>query len=106
MHTPLFPAFRPRLAALGRRTAQTLRVTLRDFPWNSFQDCLWTTLRGWRNRSWTGEAGDGFRRGIVYTAAVDRGPSGGGALVRGAATALTFLTFSVEGVVPGGRDGC
>ena len=25
MHTPLFPAFRPRLAALGRRTAQTLR---------------------------------------------------------------------------------
>lgn len=39
MHTPYFPAFRPRLAALGRRTAQTLRQTtlaqlqqhLRDF---------------------------------------------------------------------------
>lgn len=39
MHTPLFPAFRPRLAALGRRTAQTLRQAtlarlqhhLRDF---------------------------------------------------------------------------
>jgi hypothetical protein len=39
MHTPLFPAFRSRLAALGRRTAQTLRQTtlaqlqqhLRDF---------------------------------------------------------------------------
>ena len=39
MHTPFFPAFRSRLAALGRRTAQTLRQTtlaqlqqhLRDF---------------------------------------------------------------------------
>jgi hypothetical protein len=39
MHTPFFPGFRPRLAALGRRTAQTLRQTtlvqlqqhLRDF---------------------------------------------------------------------------
>src|SRR5258706_10065050 len=27
MHTPYFPAFRPRLAALGRRTAHTLRQT-------------------------------------------------------------------------------
>src|SRR6266568_3246147 len=39
MHTPFFPAFRSRLAALGRRTTQTLRQTtlaqlqqhLRDF---------------------------------------------------------------------------
>ena len=39
MHTPFFPAFRSRLAALGRRTAHTLRQTtlaqlqqhLRDF---------------------------------------------------------------------------
>jgi hypothetical protein len=39
MHTPCFPAFRSRLAALGRRTAQNLRQTtltqlqqhLRDF---------------------------------------------------------------------------
>jgi hypothetical protein len=39
MHTPFFPALRSRLAALGRRTAQTLRQTtlaqlqqhLRDF---------------------------------------------------------------------------
>src|ERR1019366_6528381 len=39
MHTPFFPAFRSRLAALGRRTAQTVRQTtlaqlqqhLRDF---------------------------------------------------------------------------
>ncbi len=39
MHTPFFPAFRSRLAALGRRTARTLRQTtlaqlqeqLRDF---------------------------------------------------------------------------
>ena len=27
MHTPFFPAFRSRLAALGRRTTQTLRQT-------------------------------------------------------------------------------
>ena len=49
MHTPFFPAFRSRLAALGRRTAQTLRQTtlaqlqqhLRDFlppPLLSAQD--------------------------------------------------------------------
>jgi Transposase DDE domain len=49
MHTPCFPAFRSRLAALGRRTAQTLRQTtlaqlqqhLRDFlpaPLLSAQD--------------------------------------------------------------------
>jgi len=39
MHTPFFPGWRPRLAALGRRTAQTVRQAtlaqlqehLRDF---------------------------------------------------------------------------
>jgi hypothetical protein len=40
MHTPFFPAFRPRLAALGRRTAATLRQTTLVQLQEQLRNCL------------------------------------------------------------------
>ena len=43
-------------AARGYRT---LDVTLRDNPWMSFQNGVWTTSRGWRDFSWRERDGRG-----------------------------------------------